>query len=66
MDCGALRRYTDVIVLPVTGSCSLASLLAGGGKKTPTYEFSYLIIFFLDVDGGALRFTSSLSRLTVE
>lgn len=32
VDCPALRRYTDVIVLPTKGTCSLASLLAGGGE----------------------------------
>ncbi|KAI0684677.1 RNA dependent RNA polymerase-domain-containing protein [Cytidiella melzeri] len=30
VECEALRAYTDVIVLPTTGTCSLASLLAGG------------------------------------
>ncbi|KAI0095023.1 RNA dependent RNA polymerase-domain-containing protein [Irpex rosettiformis] len=30
VDCEALRRYTDVIILPIAGFRSMASLLAGG------------------------------------
>ena len=55
-----LANYTDVVVFPTKGPCSLASKLAGGGTHTPIGVNAHMLIVFMQTTTAVRRIPTIL------